>query len=81
MRNLTRSIALAAALTVTALTAPTSVSSQSLGNCLVWCLGSGFPPVTYNVSTTKSDCCFGNFTNHCPAGSTPAARSWNSARC
>ena len=78
MRKLTRSIALAAALTLTALTVPTAVSSQSFGNCFVWCFGSA---VTYTTSTTKSDCCSGNFTNHCPAGSTPVARSWNNLRC
>jgi hypothetical protein len=79
MRNLSRTIALTAALTLTALAG--LVSAAPLGSCRVRCLGSGFPPVTYTFSATQSDCCSGNYPNHCPAGSTPATLSWNSTRC
>lgn len=79
MRNLSRAFALTAALSLTALAG--LASAASTGTCRVRCLGSGVPPVTYNITTTQSDCCSGNYTNHCPAGSTPATLSWNSTRC
>jgi hypothetical protein len=79
MRNLSRSLALAAALILTGLTV--QASAAPLGSCFVRCFGSGFPPASYTVSATKADCCSGNVPNYCPAGSTPGAVSWNSTRC
>jgi len=79
MRNLSRALALAAALILTGLTA--QASAAPLGSCFVRCFGAGFPPPSYTVSATQADCCSGNIPNHCPAGSTPVPSSWNSSRC
>lgn len=78
MRNLSRTLALTAALLLTGLT--TTVSAQTLGSCHVRCLGA-FPIQSYTISTTKADCCSGNYANHCPAGTTPVTGSWNGMRC
>jgi hypothetical protein len=77
MRNLSRTLALSAALVLTALTIPAVASP--LGNCAVRCVNPIAPG--YTTSTTKADCCSGNYTNHCPAGSTPVTTSWNGQRC
>jgi hypothetical protein len=79
MRNLYRTLALAAALTLTGLTVQ---ASTPLGPCSVRCVGgTGFPPPTYTVGTTKEDCCSGNYSNLCPVGTTPVTISWNYMRC
>jgi hypothetical protein len=77
MRNLSRILALNAALILTALTLPASAST--LGSCFVRCMGA--LGSSYTVSATKEDCCSGNYANHCPAGSTPVTGSWNGLRC
>lgn len=80
MRSLSRSLALTAALILTGLTLPGAATTQTLGTCHVRCTGS-WPFTTYQITTTKADCCSGNYSNHCPAGSTPVTQSWNSMRC
>jgi len=77
MRNLSRILALNAALILTALTIPASAST--LGSCSVRCVNPLAPGYTF--SATKADCCSGNYANHCPAGSTPITTSWNGLRC
>lgn len=78
MRNLSRVLGLSAALILTGLTIPASASS--LGTCLVRCAGAP-PGSSYTITTTRADCCSGNFPNSCPAGSTPYGASWNGSRC
>jgi len=77
MRNLTRFLALTAAVTVTALTLP--ASAATLGTCSVRCVNPLAPG--YSFSATQADCCSGNYANHCPAPSTPVTTSWNGLRC
>ena len=77
MRNLSRILALNAALILAGLTIP--VSATPMATCLVKCVDpmSG----TYTVVATYGDCCSGNIPNYCPSGSTPVPISWNYNRC
>jgi hypothetical protein len=77
MRNLSRILALNAALILAGLTIP--VSATSMGTCLVKCVDPRAG--TYTDVTTAGDCCSGNITNHCPSGSTPVPISWNYIHC
>ena len=78
MRNLSRALALAAALILTGLTA--QVSADILGTCYVRCQGT--TRSSYTTPTTYADCCTWDVPNSlCPAGTTAIPMSWNYMRC
>lgn len=77
MRNLSRALALAAALVLTVLTV--QASAATWGNCFVRCYGA--LGSSYTVTATYADCCSGNIPNYCPPGSDAVPGSWNGARC
>ena len=77
MRNLSRALALAAALVLTVLTG--QASAETIRNCFVKCEGAAAS--SYTFGTTYANCCTWDVENHCPAGSTPIPMSWNSMRC
>jgi hypothetical protein len=78
MRKLSRILALNAALILAGQAIP--VLATPFGTCLVRCEGLG-PTGSYTVTTTREDCCSGNYPNRCPEGSNPITVGWNNIRC
>ena len=77
MRNLSRALALAAALILTVLTG--QASAATIRDCFVKCEGA--IASSYTIGMTYADCCLGYGPYYCPAGSTPIPMSWNHMRC
>ena len=78
MRNLSRVLALSAALILAVLAIP--VAADPTGHCLVRCQGLPFR-AAYSVFTTQAACCSGNVPNECPPDKPPVPHSWNAMLC